>query len=216
VEKDGHKGAQSSRGEAAIKSVEGMPEGATQISRSGLWDSDYSHGCYNRQVYGDDMSVRRGVAFLAVPEICTVEDWGCGYGGVKLYLAPHQRYIGVDGSSSKFADVIADLEYYRSNVDAIFMRHVLDHNPNWHLVLKNAVASFAKKMVLVLFTPFQETTRVLREYPAWGETVHSMWDIGFNRDDIVQGVESCSWSSEENLPSRTGYGVEHIFYLEKP
>jgi hypothetical protein len=194
---------------------QGLPAQAQGVSRAGLWNADYKHGQYERQVYGDDTTVRRGVFFLNEPDIVTVEDWGCGYGGVKLYLAPHQQYIGIDGSHSKFADKMADLETYRSSADAIFMRHVLDHNPQWSKVLDNALASFTKRMVLILFTPYQETTRMLREYPGWGGTEHSMFDIGFRREDIVERFGSIWFRSEENIRTRTGYEVEHMFYLDK-
>ena len=195
------------------ETVDGLPAAARAVSRLGLWDSDYGHQNYGRQTYAEDTTVRKGAAFLNDPAIRTVEDWGCGYGGLKLYLPAWIQYVGIDGSQSKFADKIADLESYRSSVDAVFLRHVLEHNPNWHLVLENAVASFTRKMVLVLFTPFQPATRVLREYPGWGGTPHSMWDIGFRREDIISRFSGAQWSSEEGLRTQTGYGVEHIFYL---
>lgn len=195
--------------------TEGLPTAATEVSRAGLWDSDYSKQGYQRQVYGDDTTVRKGAAFLNQPDIITVEDWGCGYGGVKLYLAAHQKYIGIDGSRSLFADKIADLEKYTSSADGIFLRHVLDHNPNWQTVLTNALSSFKKRMVLILFTPYQEETRVIREYPNWGGSGQSMWDIGFKRSDIIDFFSHLKWSSEENLQTKTGYSVEHIFYLER-
>lgn len=195
--------------------VDGMPDAATQVSRVGLWNNYYLAGDYDRQTYGDDITFVKGAQFLDHPEIQTVEDWGCGYGGMRLYLNPRQTYVGIDGSQSKFADLVRDLEKYQSQADGIFMRGVIDHNPNWHLLLDNAVASFRKRMVLVLFTPYQETTRVIREYPNWGETGISMWDIGFKRSDIVDRFVRCQWTSEENIPSRTGYGVEHMFFLER-
>lgn len=195
--------------------TEGLPEEAAKIPRANLWNSDYMKQGYTRQVYGDDTTIVLGMRFLNTPDIVTIEDWGCGYGGLKLYLAPHQEYTGIDGSCSRFADKIADLERYRSSADAVFLRHVLDHNPNWAKVLDNAVASFKKRMVLVLFTPYQEMTRVIREYPDWGGSGCSMFDIGFRREDITERLTDCDWSSQENIPTRTGYAVEHIFYLDR-
>jgi hypothetical protein len=184
-------------------------------SRKGLWDSIYKEGTYGRQVYADDTTVKKGVHFLTHPEIRLVEDWGCGYGGVKNYLPVGVSYRGVDGSHSRFADIIADLESYRSSVDAIFLRHVLEHNPRWKKVLENALASFRKRMVLILFTPWQTQTRVIREYPNWEGTGVSMWDIGFKREDILAHFGDLRWGSEQELETNTGYGVEHIFYLER-
>jgi len=46
------------------------------------------------------------------------------------YIWPHQSYIGIDGSNTKYADKIEDLVLYKTKVDAIHMRHVLEHNEN--------------------------------------------------------------------------------------
>lgn len=205
----------STSGESVKSGPIGVPSSAMRVSRTALWDSYYSGGNYQRQVYGDDTTVRKAAAFLNDPAVHIVEDWGCGYGGAKLYLAPHQQYIGVDGSRSRFADRIADLEHYKSTSDGVLLRHVLDHNPNWEAVLDNALCSFTRRMALIFFTPWQISTRVLREYPNWEGTGQSMWDIGFRRDDVLARLGSVRWSSEENLRTRTGYGVEHIFYLFK-
>jgi len=195
--------------------VTGIQDREKLAPRMGLWDSIYSAPNLSRQIYADDTSVKKGIHFLTNSDISIIEDWGCGYGGVKNYLPPGVQYRGIDGSHSPFADVVADLELYSSSVDAIFIRHVLDHNPRWENVLKNALKSFRKRMVLILFTPYQETTRAIREYPNWENTGQSMWDIGFKREDIVSHFQGLSWGAEENLKTKTGYEVEHIFYLER-
>jgi hypothetical protein len=82
----------------------------------------------------------------------TVEDWGCGGRYLSECLRPHQRYIGVDGSGHP--DRRVDLRAYRSEVDGVFMRAVLEHNYDWWDILQGFLRSFTKRAVLVLFTPW--------------------------------------------------------------
>lgn len=183
-------------------------------SRAGLWNVVYRDGG-PRQMYSDDMTAGMGARFLNTPDVIDVEDWGCGWGAFKNHLAPHQRYTGIDGSETPYATRTADLEEYTSRVDGIFLRGVLEHNPGWERILENALGSFTKRMVLVLFTPFGDETRILREYPAWGGTSTTMIDISFRREDITRHFDGLVWSSEEDLKTPTQYGVEHFFYLSK-
>lgn len=83
-----------------------------------------------------------------------VEDWGCGTGWAQKYIekAP---YRGLDGAWSQWADEVVDLRTYRSNVDNIFMRHVLEHNADWRSIADNMAHSWNKRCALVLFIPPQ-------------------------------------------------------------
>ncbi len=182
--------------------------------RLGLWNKSYE-GNPREQLYGDPSTAKVAGAFLNQRDIDTVEDWGCGFGGFKAYIGDRQTYIGVDGSQSRAATVIADLETYTSNVDAIHMRGVLAHNPNWESILLNAIASFNKRMVLTLFTPFQETTAVIDRMPNFNNTGVDMIDIGFARQDIVKHLSELTWFSIENIKTDTKYHVEHVFFLKK-
>lgn len=181
------------------------------MSRVGLWNK-YYEGTYDRKIYGDVYTAKAAGEFLNSPDVQIIEDWGCGYGGFKNFIGQNQSYIGVDGSNTKFADIIADLEIYVSNVDAIHMRHILEHNPNWRPILINALKSFRKRMVLTLFTPFQDQTRELSRYPFNGS---EMVDIGFVRDEIVSMFKDLQWTSKENLKTETVYNVEHMFFLQR-
>ena len=107
--------------------------------------------------FGDDTTYHRGIAFLDGHG--TIEDWGCGFAHARTFVHS-SRYLGIDGSSPH-ADKIVDLCEYRSDADCIFMRHVLEHNIEWRKILAGAIASFRKRMVLIVFTPFAETTRVI-------------------------------------------------------
>ncbi len=187
---------------------------AIKTSRVGLWNRAYRQGG-PRRMYSDDRTARMGARFLNAADIHEVEDWGCGWGGFKDHLAPHQKYIGIDGSKTPCAARIVDLEEYTSRVDGIFLRHVLDHNFAWEQILENAIGSFVKRMVVVLFTPFGEKTRILREYPEWGGTTRTMIDMSFRRQDLTRHFGELLWSSVDNIETPTQYGVEHVFYLEK-
>ena len=158
--------------------------------------------------YGDDTSYRKGLAFL---DGCgTIEDWGCGFAHAKSFIQ-HSAYVGIDGSSPH-ADRIVDLCEYRSQVDCIFMRHVLEHNVEWRRVLRGALASFRKRMSLILFTPFADRTRIIST--ATNCTSVSMPDLSFRREDLTEYFTGLK-VTEEALRTDTQYGVEHIFYLEK-
>ena len=65
-----------------------------------------------------------------------VEDWGAGTGWFARF---HDNVTTVDGSGTP--DVLADLCQYTSEVEGVFMRHVLDHNENWQQILDNASRS---------------------------------------------------------------------------
>ena len=53
-----------------------------------------------------------------------------------------------------------DLADYISTPDGIFMHHVLEHDLRWRIILRNALTSFRRRMVLVVHTPFVRATAV--------------------------------------------------------
>jgi len=187
-------------------------------SRAGLWDQNYA-GQISRSLYGKDpLTAIKAAKFFRKLRIRTIEDWGCGRGGFQDYLRWYQRYVGIDGSKTKYADITADLVDYTSRVDAIHIRHVLEHNPEWETILTNAICSFRKRLVLTIFTPFQpDHTKVIAEYENWQNSGITMVDIGFRKSDLTKYFESkgITWHSEENLETRSQYNIEHIFYLKK-
>jgi hypothetical protein len=138
-----------------------------------------------------------------------VEDWGCGLCGFKIL---HMGgYLGVDGTKTPFTDKVVDLREYRSNVEGIMMRHVLEHNYDWRKVLDNATQSFTKRMCLVLFTPFQKETKVMAQNIGHGVDVP---DIGFKQEDINEYLEKFKWHMD-TVESKCHYGIEYIYYIEK-
>lgn len=154
--------------------------------------------------YDEETSYQKGIDFLDGHG--KIEDWGCGTAYAKRFVQKSD-YVGVDGSQSDFASVKADLQDYRSNTDSIFMRHVLEHNWGWRTVLANAVASFSKRMVLIVFTPWADSEHCLA-------TNDGIPDLSLNRDEVL-GFFKGHRVREETIQSKTEYGQEVIFYIEK-
>jgi hypothetical protein len=159
--------------------------------------------------YGDTVTYRLGAIWLQ--PCSTVEDWGCGAGWFRQFCtAP--TYIGIDGSDTPFLTKKADLVSYRSSVEGIFMRHILEHNHDWKAILRNAIQSFSKRMCLILFTPLTETTRVIATNPGYGNVP----DISFAIKDLEAIFTEYGLSYRyETFPTETQYGTETILYLEK-
>ena len=126
-----------------------------------LWDNYWSKTTADLCTMGNPAIMQEAARFLNVPDIVTVEDWGCGIGQFKPYLARHQQWIGVDGCGTSGAIKIEALDSYRSDADGLYMRGVLEHNPEtWEAILRNALASFTRRAVIVLWLPLVEEPEV--------------------------------------------------------
>ncbi len=152
--------------------------------------------------YGDPLSYEKAASWLGSGP---VEDWGGGPGYARRYFP--NGYKLVDGTAGYGADVVTDLTGYVSKCDSILMRHVLEHNVDWKLILENALVS-CKRLALVIFTPFANTTYVL----TWNDNVvPRVPDISFKRSDLTSMFPEFT---EESFPSDTQYGMETIFYVQ--
>jgi glycosyltransferase involved in cell wall biosynthesis len=155
--------------------------------------------------YGEDTTYKKGMAFLdGHGEV--IEDWGCGTAYAKNFVKK-STYIGIDGSQTGFVDKIVDLRGYTSNADCILMRHVLEHNIYWRDILKNAISSFKKRMVLIIFTPFSDKTRQIGNWSG-------IPSIAFKKQELTKNFQQLRYT-EEQLQTNTEYKIEHIFYIEK-
>ena len=172
---------------------------------TGKWSGWYA-GLSEPQAYGDVTTYYIGEGYLGGLH---VEDWGCGKG---YFRKVHDGgYRGIDGTATVFCDEVADLTRYVSNTEAIFMRHVLEHNLEWKLVLDNALESFSKRMVLVLFTPMARETQQI----AWNPGVE-VPDMSFSHNDITSGMDSLGISVEwKDFDTNTQYGTERVYWLSK-
>jgi hypothetical protein len=195
-------------------------EGAEVVSEysmlgrwDGVWGPPFNEG---QQFNGGagagqvrDETTYRTVAIWLNDDHCDhIEDWGCGDTYIKKFLTC-SRYVGVDGSRGP-ADVIADLQKYRSTCDAVILRHVLEHNRNWRTILRNALDSAQKRVALVLFIPWHDYEEEINE--AGGPIP----DIALTR----AGVYSCfddRWTVVNDLAfkTRTQYGFERLICLER-
>jgi hypothetical protein len=177
------------------------------VSNIGRWDKWWLGESASRTPVGDTESYHIGADFLQDCEV--VEDWGCGPGW--FATVRRGRCIGVDGSRSPYADRHADLVEYSSDVDGIFMRHVLEHNYEWRRILENALRSFRKKMVIAIFTPWSETeTKEIRFIDDVGVP-----HLSFRRADLTDMLHGMEWELLERQSPNRIYGEEHIFLITK-
>lgn len=155
--------------------------------------------------YGDDTTYLKAAEFLR--GCVTIEDWGCGAAYFKRFING-ARYVGVDGSESKFCDRHVDLVDYCSDVEGILLRHVCEHNADWKRILENAVASFTKKLVIVIFTPFGSETQQIATN--WSDIP----DLSFRKEDLTECWKGLQYT-EESFKTATQYGEEHVFYISR-
>lgn len=119
----------------------------------------------NKKRYGQDLSYELAADWLK--GCAEVADWGCGGGRFKTFLPASVRYIGIDGTPQQAASVIADLAVCSRPSDGILLRHVVDNTPAWRSVLRNAMASFTRRLVVVTYTPDVNITRIDRVESGW-------------------------------------------------
>lgn len=173
----------------------------------GKWDRWY-HGLSEPQPYGDTVTYQAGADWLAGCEL--IEDWGCGKGWMRHFV-PADRYRGIDGSHSPFADEVVDLTTYRSDVPGVFMRHVLEHNYDWSRILDNAVTSARERLFLVLFTPLVGTTREI----AYAEDP-GVPDIAFHLPDLTDHIRAAGFDWDaESIDTATQYGTETMVRCQR-
>lgn len=186
---------------------------AAKDSNVGKWDGWYrelspSPGAFK---YSDTVSYRLGSEFLS--DCAVVEDWGTGAGGFKRF---RPDAIGVDGSNTPHAEKkYVDLVGYVSPCDAVFMRHVLEHNYDWQPILRNVLRSASRKACIVLFTPLSVSGTVqIAHNKMHGVDVP---DLSLGRDELQRIFDEFDLARVryEQIESATGYGVEYLIYIEK-
>lgn len=188
------------------------------MSSAGKWATIYAsanaqsttgrhRGHPEPSLFGDLTTYEIGADWLARCPL--VEDWGCGLGGFRVVRS--DGVVGVDGTATPWADIIADLTEYRSDVPGIFMRHVLEHNDAWQPILANACASFTDRMALVMFTPVGlEPTREIA-------CVAGIPDLAICLTDLrrVFADAGIAETSLRPMETATQYGTETIVLVEK-
>lgn len=166
--------------------------------------------------YGDDTTYRDGLGWLW-ENSWIVEDWGAGAAYGRKFTPLGGIYVAIDGSpeSAPYVDHVCDLRAYEpatSQPDGIFLRHVLEHNLDWQVILDRALLRCRKRLALVVFTPFSDgPTRRLRPE---GDYRH---DLSFNYAELTRSFDrgGFDWRVEDycNRPSLQ-YGEEHMFKVQ--
>lgn len=135
-----------------------------------------------------------------------LEDWGCGCAMAKAFVKKC-RYLGIDGSANEYADRCGvDLRDYVSTADCILLRDVLDHNVEWEKVLQNALNSFQKRMVIVVFRALGPETKVV--FVNTSEKYPGVPDLQFCRTDLLKHIQPYLVREEQ-------FANETLFFLEK-
>jgi len=187
---------------ANVVRVAGAADPAPKVA--GKWD--YSAAAAPA-AYGAPDTYRLAAAWL---DGCgsVVEDWGCGTAYARQFFT-QSRYVGVDGSTSKFADTVADLLTYISpGADGILLRHVLEHNPQWEALLARALGAARRRVAVVLYIPPEQDTR---EVARWGDI--PCYALG--RPALVALLAPHQWREVRIKCATPPFNVEHIFYIEK-
>ena len=181
------------------------------------WPSarDDRHGRQTRpRRDGCDTTFKRGADYLS--GVGRVEDWGCGTAYFKRFV-PAGCYCGIDHDPSAACDQVADLASYSStNRQRLrLLRHVAGTTlSQQRSVLHNALVSFRRRMVLVVYTPFVRATAEYHRVE--GPTASALMpEIHFCRGDLVRELRGVSFRLEENIPTDSPFGREHVFYICK-
>jgi len=92
----------------------------------------------------------------------------------------------VDGSQNNYADVCpVELSQRCSNTDGLLLRHVLEHNENWKVVLENAIRCCKRRLVIDLFIPFGPETKIIDRTTSSDTQYPDIPNIQFKRDDLI-------------------------------
>lgn len=169
--------------------------------------------------YGNDVtSYRRAGIYLGGPGI--VRDWGCGSTFFRNFCgAP---YEGVDGAvgSIPFGALVRDLRTAKfTPTPKAHMRHVLEHNWEWRIILRNFMNSFTDRAVITLFLPLSDGNdkhdprAALVEKPSDPPGLH-LSKLSFFHNISVR-VPGCKVHSEEMHTDVAPYNWEQMFFLEK-
>lgn len=162
--------------------------------------------------YGHPESYERPMAWM--DEIGgTIEDWGCGCAYARKYVQK-STYIGIDGSQNEYADKCGiDLCEYKSDCDCILLRGVLDHNEDWEKILTNAIASFKKRMVLMIFHDLGAETKVILRHA--DPKFPGVPDLQFSLPDLMKYILPFLVKTETIAKCKGYPNNETLFYLEK-
>ena len=93
--------------------------------------------------------------------------------------------------------MVADLTEYHSTTAGLLLRHVLEHNHRWADVLDNAIASFTRRLAVVLYTPLAAGTWVR----LWDAGALGVPEICFRLEDLTERLDGCRLAEVRTLRS---------------
>lgn len=170
----------------------------------------------------DQMIAQSADYFNSDPSIKTLEDWGCGVCILGKYLRKDIEYLGVDGSpvNSPFKTVVSDLRNHKSTPDAVYIKHVLEHNPEWETILRNFLTSFKKLGMIIIFTPMSSTDKDVVLKSVFSGTNENkdhvdIPDISISKskfEKILDEYENITYTSSSTQWS-SQYQVETIYHF---
>ena len=134
-------------------------------------------------------------------QLNTVEDWGCGTGFARQFFRQEQ-YLGIDGSASRWCDVVENVAERKSSPQGILLRHVLEHNTQWRDVLASALACATHRIVVVVFTKLVTTTR-------YENDADGIPCISFAPEEIEAHFGELAWA-------RATIGTDTLWVIDKP
>lgn len=172
------------------------------------WAPWYKAG--HQACYGPSDTYRMAAEWLLG---LAIEDWGCGYAQFQGFHSG--RYRGIDGTAG-WADTVADLrddDLGGPRPEGILIRHVLEHNPDWRLILKNAAARFTKRMVLVVFTPDSGAPGADKVLAHVSDV--NVDDLALSHAEIESFFASCGVLEKHHVPTATGYEGETVWLVER-
>jgi hypothetical protein len=188
------------------------------MSMIGRWAPLYE-GVHERRAYGAYSPTYKAAAEWLAPCV-SIEDWGGGLGWFRNFIAPNGTGTGtyrlVDGTANDYVHEVADLTSYRpvTKPEGILLRHVAEHNLQWRAIIDNLLASFTKRAVVVVYTPFTD------------EPTHDLGDdtsglrvptISFNSAEFHAALEPVYRHHRTFYGATCGhYGIETLFQLEQP
>lgn len=179
--------------------------GTAMESAAGNWNDWYSKHPEGFPC-GED-SYRRAAEYLVDYE---VEEWGAGMS--KFGDMHYMGYRAVDGSPTQITDDVVDLCNYQSDVEAILMRHVLEHNENWREIFTNLCSSFTHRAVVIFFTPFNNFQKQI-DFTEMGIDVPVLSLAIKDVNDLIPDNVTRRW--ERTVSPDTKYGEETLLYMEK-
>ena len=188
-----------------------------QISRMGLWNNFWK--TRKNKKYQECSIMKHSIKFFDTDKIKHIQDWGCGNCKLKNYISRNKYYLGIDGSETGFQDKIIDLVNYKTKCDAVFIKHVLEHNILWKEILLNFLNSFTVRGILIIYTPFSKETKVIGETLNGKNTNNylvSVEKMSFNKQEIIDIIKSLDISFKfEEIESNNEFKKDNIFYLQK-